>query len=130
MRKIFLIAAMLGLSAPMAAIAQQQVTVQFPAGNDNTYIEGKVKGGHYKDYLVSVRKGQRLGVSLITDATCYFNILEPNSTGVAVYNSSMEGNDGSVTTRKKGSYIIRVYLMGADDDSPRAQNFALSISAM
>lgn len=130
MRKIFLIAAMIGLSAPAVAFAQQRVTVQFPAGNDNTYIEGTVKGGRYVDYMVNVRKGQRLGVSLITKASCYFNILEPNSTGVAVYNSSIDGNDGSITTRRNGNYIVRVYLMGADDDSSHSRKFALSISAM
>lgn len=40
---------------------------------------------------------QQMYVSLSTKGTAYFNILPPGSSGEAIYNSSMSGNDGGVT---------------------------------
>ena len=72
-----------------------------------------------------------MGVSLVTDGSAYFNILPPGSTGEAIYNSSIDGNDATgVSLPASGDYVVRVYLMGADEDEGRTVPFTLSMSIM
>lgn len=104
--------------------------VRFARGNDNTAVSGAITGRQYRDYKLAVGAGQSLGVSLITKGNAYFNILPPGSKDVAVYNSSMSGNDATGIRTRAGTYTIRVYLMGAAKYAKRAVPFQLSISVM
>jgi hypothetical protein len=124
-----LIAAALILAAP--ALAQERETVQFEGGNDNAAVGSSVTGQAYKDYLLGARAGQNMGVSLITEGSAYFNILPPGSDDVAIYNSSIDGNDATgVALPADGDYTIRVYLMGADADEGTTVPFTLSMTIM
>ena len=72
-----------------------------------------------------------MAVSLTAQGNAYFNIMPPGSTGEAIYNGSMNGNDATgVTLPASGDYTIRVYLMGADEDEGRTVPFTLSMSIM
>lgn len=113
------------------ALAQQSHTVHFAKGNDNASAEGKVTGNGYVDYLLGAKAGQKMGVSLITKGSAYFNILPPGSDGTAIYNSSTSGNDAiGIKLPKDGNYTIRVYLMGNDADTGKTVPFQLSFVIM
>lgn len=118
-----------GLSG--AAFAQTRERVKFAKGNDNTAVNGTIKGDGYHDYLLGAKAGQSMGVSLITEGSAYFNILPPGSDGEAIYNSSVMGNDAtSVVLPKSGDYTIRVYLMGADADEGATVPYTVSMTIM
>ncbi|SDB15342.1 hypothetical protein [Bauldia litoralis] len=105
--------------------------VEFEAGNDNASKTGKITGHGYHDYVLGARAGQRMGVSLITKGTCYFNIEAPGSDGAAIYNGSMDGPDAvNIKLPKDGDYTIRVYLMGNDRDSGATVHYQLSMTIM
>lgn len=130
--KSFLAAAGLALVAvPVLspAIAQAVSRISFAKGNDNTSVKGTIKGRAYRDYKISVGNGQNLGVSM-TSGQAYFNILPPGSKDVAVYNSSVSGNDATGIRTKKGDYTIRVYLMGAAERNGRSYPYQLSVSVV
>lgn len=124
----------LALTAALAAApahSQSRESVRFAAGNDNAAVESAVTGGQYRDYVLGARAGQTMAVSLITEGSAYFNILPPGSTGEAIYNSSINGNDATgIRLPATGDYTIRVYLMGADDSERRTIPFTLSMGIM
>jgi hypothetical protein len=123
-------AALLSLPA-VALLAQSTARVQFAAGNDNAAVQSTVTGDEYRDYLLGAGSGQTMAVSLITEGSAYFNILPPGSTGEAIYNSSIDGNDATgIRLPANGDYTIRVYLMGADADENRTVPFTLSMTIM
>ena len=115
------------LNATASAWSQSQEHMRFDAGNDNAYAEGVVRGAEYRDYILGARSGQEMYVSLSTQGSAYFNILPPGSTGEAIYNSSLSGNDGGVTLPASGDYRVRVYLMGADRSEARRIGYTLSV---
>lgn len=117
----------LGSTAP--SLAQAHTVVHFSPGNDNSFMSSSITGAQYHDYILNARRGQTMTVSLITDGTVYFNILPPGSSR-ALYNSSVSGNDGTVTLPRSGDYTVRVYLMGNDRDSDRTVPFELSVAIL
>jgi hypothetical protein len=118
-------------AATISVSAQSRERVSFAAGNDNAAVEATVTGQEYRDYLLGAQSGQTMGVSLITEGSAYFNILPPGSTGEAIYNSSIDGNDATgIVLPAEGDYTIRVYLMGNDEDSGATVPFTLSMVIM
>jgi hypothetical protein len=122
----------LSLAVP-PTYAQDQARVEFEAGNDNAAVNGTIVGDAYIDYLLGARAGQTMAVSLIPgetngDGTIYFNILPPGSTGVAIYNGSIDGLDATgIKLPANGDYTIRVYQMGNDADAGKTTAFTLSV---
>lgn len=117
-------------AAPLAASAQQVVPVQFARGTSSVTVNGAITGYAYKDYRVSVVAGQTLEVSLRGLAgSPYFNMMEPGSRDVAIYNSSMGEQRFSGVTKRSGAYTIRVYLMRAMARRNETARFALNIAA-
>jgi len=117
-----------GLAIP--AMSQSRETVHFASGNDNAAVDASIKGHEYRDYILGARGGQTMSVSLITKGTAYFNILPPGSNDVAIYNSSINGNDATIKLPKDGNYTIRVYLMGNDKDAGKTVKYTLSMTIM
>jgi hypothetical protein len=114
----------------LPAFAQSRERVKFQRGNDNAYVEGSISGDGYHDYILGARKGQKMGVSLIS-GQAYFNILPPGSTGEAIYNSSINGNDATnIVLPANGDYTIRVYQMGAAADGGAKTSYGLSMTIM
>jgi hypothetical protein len=130
-RLIAITAVLVAFAAP--AVAQRSADVQFKAGNYGTMLSGTITGDEYFDYKLRAGKGQKMYVSLsVTDTngsgTAYFNILPPGSDGVAIYNSSNEGNTTTTTLPEKGEYRIRVYLMGNDRDAGKTVGYNVDVS--
>ena len=70
--------------------AQTISPVQFARGSTSSRVDGSIRGYDYLDYRLAVRGGQQLSVSLRTvSGSPYFNVMEPGSKDVAIYNSSM-----------------------------------------
>lgn len=118
---------------PLSALAQQTSEVTFEKGNFGTMVSGTVVGDAYVDYILRANKGQQMFAELTVDGTdghgiVYFNILPPGSDGMAIYNSSMDGNSTTVSLTESGPWKIRVYQMGNDRDAGKTSGFRLDLS--
>lgn len=86
--------------------------LSFAPGANSATVEGTIIGYETIDYLLNVKAGQPMNISLATKNTAtYFNLLEPGETEVAVFNGSMGDNMFEGTAAKSGDYRIRVYMM-------------------
>ncbi|MFZ9394862.1 MAG: hypothetical protein ACO25F_02225 [Erythrobacter sp.] len=122
-------AAMLLPLAVTSALAQETMPIQFARGTTASNVSGSIKGDQYIDYRLTVRAGQRMGITLQpTKGSPYFNVLEPGSTDVAVYNSSVNGQRYNGTTAKSGTYTIRVYQMRVTARRGETASYRLSVS--
>ena len=96
-------------------LAQEDIRteqVKFKPGSTSAVIEGSIKGYQIVDYILNVKEGQHMNVSMSTkNGANYFNILEPGETEVAIFVGSSSGNQFEGVTKKSGDYKIRVYLM-------------------
>lgn len=128
MKRIAALAFLTMFSTVISASSQTQERLKFASGNDNAHASGNIRGDDYRDYLLSARKGQKMSASLSSKGVAYFNILPPGSDNEAIYNSSMDGNDGTLTLPTSGDYRIRVYLMGADASENKKVDYTFSVS--
>lgn len=86
--------------------------LSFDPGTSSARIESSIKGDETIDYLLNVREGQSMNVSMASPNTAaYFNLLEPGETDVAIFNGSMGDNMFEGVAQKSGDYRIRVYLV-------------------
>lgn len=85
--------------------------LSFASGTNSARIEGSIKGDETIDYLLNVRAGQSMNISMGSkNASAYFNLLEPGEDYVAIFNGSNGENMFEGTAAKNGDYRIRVYL--------------------
>ncbi|HEX6219155.1 MAG TPA: hypothetical protein VFZ35_07770, partial [Sphingomicrobium sp.] len=92
---------------------------------------GFIRGRQYIDYLVTVRRGEQLSVSMTSNnRSAYFNLIAPGQGNVAYYvgsNSNPPNRfDGMAPAR--GTQRIRVYLYRASGRRGEAASFQLYIS--
>ena len=119
--------------AGLPAAAQMTAEVKFQPGNFGTMVSGTVIGDEYFDYILGASGGQELFAELQVSDTngngvIYFNILPPDSDGVAIYNGSIDGNTARIDLPEDGDYTIRVYLMGNDRDTGKTVGYNLDLS--
>jgi hypothetical protein len=120
-------------TAASVVTAQTVSDVQFASGNFGAMVSGTIVGDDYIDYRLGAQAGQEMFVDLtVTDSNgsgiVYFNILAPGSDGMAIYNSSMDGNTTTVDLPSDGTYAIRVYQMGNDRDTGKTSGFTIDLS--
>jgi hypothetical protein len=109
--------------------AQTVVPVQFAQGVSSSTINGAIRGQVYTDYRIVIGGRQVLSVTPHpTAGSPYFNVMEPGSTGEAIYNSSIGEQRYSGTTAHNGAYTIRVYQMRASGRRGEVARFQLSVS--
>lgn len=110
----------LALQSPVAASAGAKEVadgidsrrVSFAAGANSATIEDSITGYETVDYLLNVRKGQPMNISLATrHGATYFNLLEPGETAAAIHIGSTVGNQFEGVAAKSGDYRVRVYMM-------------------
>lgn len=121
------------LAAPVPVLAQATSNVTFEPGNYGTMVSGSVTGHDYMDYKLAAKSGQKMFAELTVSGgngsgTVYFNILPPGSDGVAIYNSSNDGNSTTISLPDSGTYTIRIYQMGDDEDSGKTNDYNLDLS--
>jgi hypothetical protein len=110
-------------------MAQEAKPIQFARGTTGSTVTGSIKGEQYIDYRITVGAGQRMDITLQpTKGSPYFNVMEPGSTDVAVYNSSMNGQRYSGTTAKSGTYTIRVYQLRATGRRGETASYRIMVS--
>ncbi|MFN3832599.1 MAG: SH3 domain-containing protein [Allorhizobium sp.] len=99
-------------AGPQTAVAQERnVRVEFGRGQSSTVIRGTVRGYEGANYLVNVRGGQRLAVTMdSSNGSNYFNILGPGG-GEALFNGSISGDFADIIVPDSGDYVVQVYLM-------------------
>lgn len=130
MRTLLMVAATaFAACSAVPAFAQAVVPVQFARGASSSVVNGSIKGDVFTDYRIVVRQGQMLTVSLTTVAgSAYFNVMEPGSRDVAIYNSSLDGQKYSGQTMRSGAYTIRVYQMRSNGRRGETARFRLSVA--
>ncbi|WP_170762897.1 hypothetical protein [Ruegeria lacuscaerulensis] len=131
--KVFLTLSFVLCTMASVAAAQQVADVKFEPGNFGTMVSGTVTGDEYFDYKLGAQAGQEMFAELQVSDTdgngvIYFNILPPDSDGVAIYNGSINGNTARIDLPEDGDYTIRVYLMGNDRDTAKTVGYNLDLS--
>lgn len=122
-------ALVLACASAFAERAMQSHRVEFAQGRSGATMKGHIVGDEIADYRLRVRAGQTLGVRLLASgATTYYNVLPPGSTGVAIYNGSIDGDTSTTTLPADGEYTIRVYQMGHAKSAGQRSTFALEVS--
>lgn len=114
------------ISATPAVMAQEAHTVHFSRGTTGATIHGSITGDDYVDYRLSAGQGQFMDV-MATPETVYFNVLAPGSSGEALFNSSINGNEFGESLAADGTYTIRIYQMGAASSEGKSHKFTLDI---
>jgi hypothetical protein len=110
-------------------MAQEAKPIQFARGTTGSTVTGSITGEQYIDYRITVGVGQRMDISLRpTKGSPYFNLLEPGSTDVAIYNSSMNGQRYSGLTARSGTYTIRVYQLRATGRRGETASYRMTVS--
>ncbi|WP_299951740.1 hypothetical protein [uncultured Ruegeria sp.] len=113
--------------------AQMTADVKFQPGNFGTMVNGTITGDEFFDYKLGAKAGQEMFAELSVGDTngygvIYFNILPPDSDGIAIYNGSIDGNTARIELPSDGDYIIRIYLMGNDRDTGKTVGYNLDLS--
>lgn len=122
----------ISLSLPLPALAERDIKsqqVQFAKGRSSALVEGNIVGDQVADYKLRARAGQTLRVNLkASNASTYYNVLPPGSTGEAIYNGSMDGVSSSTALPRDGEYTVRVYQMGQAKSSGQRSIYTLELS--
>jgi hypothetical protein len=120
------------LAAPLpAAVGAGSVErLQFASGATSATVAGSVTGEAHIDYVIGLREGQYLNVSLASDnGANYFNLIAPSETDVAYFNGSTGDNQFEGTVPATGDHRIRVYLMRSAARRGETGNFQLEVVA-
>ena len=114
-KNLFLLAGFLFFGSTTTGVQAQDIRterVSFQRGASSATVEGTITGRETVDYLLNVRAGQYMNVSMASPSGgIYFNIMEPGEKYEAFHIGSAAGNQFEGTTAKSGDYRIRVYLM-------------------
>jgi len=124
-----IVASALVIPAPVAAQVQHRLDI--PRGTNSRVINGTVSGRQYVDYLVNLRAGQQLSVSMTSNhRAAYFDLLAPVHGHVAYYvgSNSNPANRFDGVVQARGTQRIRVYLLRSFGRRADDANFQLYIS--
>jgi hypothetical protein len=125
MVSLWLVAALFPAALPQANA--QSRTVQFAKGASSATLSGSVRGDKFVDYTLRASAGQTMQVSMAS-RLAYFNVLPPGSKDVAIYNSSIDGNDWRGQLENSGVYTVRIYLMRNEARRGTAVDYVLKVA--
>lgn len=129
-------AAMMAVAAaalPFATIAEAQTAkperVQFAKGKSSKVIKGTIKGEQSRLFVVNLRAGQTLTVTLVpSNASTYFNVTAPGAEQ-AMFIGSSSGTTMKEVVPSSGDYTIDLYLMRNAARRGDTSNFTITIGA-
>jgi len=122
-------AALISPIAASPALSQTVQPIEFARGTTSSTVHGAIRGNSYTDYRIVVRAGQQMSINLSPmKGSPYFNVMEPGSKDVAIFNSSTSGQSYTGTTARNGAYTIRVYQMRASGRRGEVADFRLTVS--
>ena len=123
---LLLLALTMAGAAHSATIPQE--TIQLAAGSDGTTINGTLEGDDIIDYVLAVRAGGTLVVSMTSDnSENYFNILAPGQDDVAFFTGAFDGNSYVGQVTESGNYKIRVYLTSDAVRAGKSATYSLTV---
>lgn len=119
----------LALLTTLNSFAQRSESVKVPSGK-LVVVRGAVTGNTYYDYKIQLGAGQSLAVTLqAKNRSVNFNVLPPKSSGEAMFIGSMTGS--KMPPRMvpiEGTYLVRIYQMGAAADENKTNNYSITLS--
>ncbi|MDX1333993.1 MAG: hypothetical protein R3252_13270 [Robiginitalea sp.] len=92
----------------------KKVRVQFDSGASSKTVESSITGYETVDYLLNVKEGQLMNISMATQhGATYFNLMEPGEEYEAIFvgQTSAAGNQYEGVAAESGDYTVRVYMM-------------------
>ena len=118
---------------PLATIAEAQTAkperVQFAKGKSSKTIKGTIKGEQSRLFVVGLRAGQTLTVTLVpSNPSTYFNVTAP-SAEQAMFIGSSAGSKMKEVIPSSGDYTIDLYLMRNAARRGDTSNFTITIGA-
>ncbi len=128
--KAFLLAGAIALASCVSTAwaAIETRPVQFKKGASVATIKGRLQGDQTIDYSVQGKAGQTMHVRFKAgNASAYFNVLPPGSTGEAIFIGSTSGNEWTGTLPADGEYRIRSYLMRSAARRNERSAFTLTV---
>lgn len=127
---VTLLAAALCLAAPPSTMADdyhRTEDVQFAKGTSSKTITGSIKGDQDLTYVLRVKAGQTIKVSMKTsNASAYFNVVAPGVDD-ALFVGSASGSTFTGKAPVAGPHRIIVYLMRNAARRNETANFTLTI---
>jgi heat shock protein HslJ len=103
--------------------------VHLAKGASSAVIRGRIVGRQYIDYQFRAGAGQRMAVSLQrSNLASYFNLLPPDSAGVAMARGELLDNRYDGLLPDDGVYTIRVFLYRAAARRNESSDFTLSVA--
>jgi hypothetical protein len=108
----YLLAITTALALALPAVAGETTkTVQFAKGKSSATLSGSIKGDNSVNYMLNAKAGQTISIEFEpSNASCYFNFLEPGSDS-ASFIGSTSGNEYSGVLEASGDHTTQVYLM-------------------
>lgn len=102
--------------------------LSFDPGASSSRVSGSITGYETMNYLLNVRSGQSINVSMATaNNATYFNIVPPGE-DTASYNGSINGNMYEGVAKKSGDYRIEVYMMRSAARRDEKADFSLEVA--
>jgi len=103
--------------------------VSFADAARSKSVEGSIQGYQSVDYVINVKTGQAMNISMATPNTAaYFNLIEPGETEVAIFVGSTSGNMYEGIAQKLGDYRVRVYMMRSAARREEKANYRLEFN--
>lgn len=123
----FLVLSFLLLAVLPAAADDTVRNLRFSPGSDGAVVAGRIQGYDQAVYLIDVRAGQRLIVSMsASNGQNYFNVVSPS--GTALHVGSMSGDTYTGLAKRTGRYRIEIYLMRAAARRDETSRYKLSVT--
>ncbi len=119
------------LAAAQRLLSQDETPqiLNFPESGSTT-ASGRIVGRQSTAYVLPIRKGQRLSVTMDTPSdSAYFNIQDvKDQSGAAVFaGETTNSRTATVTATEDGTYLIRPYLNRAVARRGESSNYLLKI---
>lgn len=104
-------------------------TIHFSKGNNQTTINGKLKGYQSIDYQLRAGAGQTITIRLTSShRSNYFNLLPPGSAEAAMAIGELSENAFTGLLPDDGLYTVRVYLVRSAARRNESSQFELQVS--
>ena len=134
--KILTAAACLLFSVFCQSVSAQQSIPAYPValqGANVVQLKGKLKGPDHsaRDYVVHVKKGEALSISLESDkaSSTYFNVMRQGNEEALFVGERQDERKWQQQMQEEGDYVIRLYINRAAARRGESSRYTLSVSA-
>jgi hypothetical protein len=123
------VCALLALFLGAGTAADQPARVSFKRGASSATLTGTVRGYEMKEYLLNVRRGQRLSARLRSrNRFLYFNLAKPGAGVLELTPRPLEVTEWSGAAPYSGDVLIQVFLVRSEARRKRRAPFSLDVA--